>query len=432
MDATLVGGGDVLRLGVDSCSGDPVPTVEESSAEVRVEVVSTVHLGGGPACQDVVEVALASPLGDREVVDGSSGQRLEVVAGAEPARPGVTHPLRAGPLPPGPLAARDGHAAAWTGREMVIWGGALAGEPDELPPLAADGAAYDPAARTWRPLAPSPLIARTQSEVVWTGEEVVVWGGLDAANQSLRDGARYRPADDTWELLPTGGPADRPFAQLEWTGDELLLFGGQGGTVDGARLRPDDEAWTAIAAAPLDGADGVHVTWAGDRLVMLADFYEDRATVAMSAWDPATDTWTESSDTIVATGWAGEALWDGRRLIVASQVVEQPDGTVTAGALDPATGTWTPLALPPPDVWAELPTVWTGEEVLFVGTGSGDAAAYDPEAATWRDLPSFDTGPRYQASAVWADDAVLVWGGNAGYEGRDLRADGIALPTSGT
>src|ERR687892_1566238 len=54
------------------------------------------------------------------------------------------------PVPPAPISPRGFHAAVWTGSEMVVWGGSSAGR------LFAHGAAYDPASSTWRGLPPPP------------------------------------------------------------------------------------------------------------------------------------------------------------------------------------------------------------------------------------------------------------------------------------
>lgn len=144
--------GAVLLLAVDSCAGDPEAAVDESPVEVRVEVVASVPRGTGPSCADAVEVTLDAPLGDRRLVDDRTGNQVELLG--EPAT------IPAGTMATGPLAAREQHVAVWTGEEMVVWGGALTGEPSTLPPLADDGAAYDPAAGAWRALAPSPLAPR--------------------------------------------------------------------------------------------------------------------------------------------------------------------------------------------------------------------------------------------------------------------------------
>jgi hypothetical protein len=66
-------------------------------------------------------------------------------AGEQPPRTGTAQSWRQ--LAASPLAARVGHSAVWTGGELLIWGGG----PIGARPLA-DGAAYDPAADRWRRL----------------------------------------------------------------------------------------------------------------------------------------------------------------------------------------------------------------------------------------------------------------------------------------
>jgi len=59
---------------------------------------------------------------------------------------------------------------------MIVWGGATGLRPD---PFHADGGRYDPGTDTWTPTsgidAPS---ARREHTAVWTGDEMIVWGGL--------------------------------------------------------------------------------------------------------------------------------------------------------------------------------------------------------------------------------------------------------------
>ena len=71
-----------LLLMVASCGGDPdlVSLAEEEDA-VTVVVESTTGQPAGD-CQDVVEVELMSPLGDRTVVDGTSGQTEPIQDGS--------------------------------------------------------------------------------------------------------------------------------------------------------------------------------------------------------------------------------------------------------------------------------------------------------------------------------------------------------------
>ena len=67
-----------LSLDLPSCHGDPEITVQdETDTEIRIEVVSTVHTNGD-ACADVIEATLEQPLGDREVIDSTSGDSLQI------------------------------------------------------------------------------------------------------------------------------------------------------------------------------------------------------------------------------------------------------------------------------------------------------------------------------------------------------------------
>lgn len=106
---------------------------------------------------------------------------------------------------------------------MLIWGGeANEGTPKQSGTLG-DGAAYDPATNLWTPLAsagaPSP---RVYQMAVWTGQEMLVWGGCGNCNPTgegispLHDGAAYTPPPappPTPVALPHtggGGAARRP------------------------------------------------------------------------------------------------------------------------------------------------------------------------------------------------------------------------------
>jgi N-acetylneuraminic acid mutarotase len=122
---------------------------------------------------------------------------------------------------PASLVARDNFVSVWTGEQMLVWGGAAGGG------LAGDGAAYTLSSDSWTPLAPSPLSARAAAGAVWTGRDMLVWGGSGGAFQA--DGALYNPTDDAWSRLVDGPLAGRRQQAMVWTGQQLLVWGGQGG-----------------------------------------------------------------------------------------------------------------------------------------------------------------------------------------------------------
>src|SRR5687767_5741705 len=112
--------------------------------------------------------------------------------------------------------ARSGVAHAWSGSELLVFGGRIGGSG-----ATSEGYAYNPAKDEWRTLptsgAPS---ARYDAFGVWTDGRFLVWGGRDAAGAALETGARYDPASNTWsEVSAMGNPSKRsaPARHTGWT-----------------------------------------------------------------------------------------------------------------------------------------------------------------------------------------------------------------------
>ena len=68
--------------------------------------------------------------------------------------------------------------------------------------------------------------ARPLHTAVWTGSEMIVWGGLDGSY--LNTGGRYNPATDNWTATSTtDAPAARDRHTAVWTGSEMIVWGGE-------------------------------------------------------------------------------------------------------------------------------------------------------------------------------------------------------------
>lgn len=179
---------------------------------------------------------------------------------------------------PLPTADRSQPAVAWTGREVIIWGGCDNRVPqcddgsqsDEL----RDGAAYDPATDRWRRIATSPLAARDRPQAVWTGQELLFWGGATPAGAVGAYAAAYDPVRDRWRTIPDGPLAPRSNHVMVWTGRELLVWGGvANGTgdrflADGAAYDPATGAWTPLPGAPIRARDRHVAAWTGQELLV--------------------------------------------------------------------------------------------------------------------------------------------------------------------
>jgi hypothetical protein len=78
---------------------------------------------------------------------------------------------------------------------------------------------------------------------------VIVWGGGEMIDRDgirfqvpLNTGARYNPVTDTWlETTTVGAPTPRTGARAVWTGSEMIVWGGDDLFISpksGGRYRP--------------------------------------------------------------------------------------------------------------------------------------------------------------------------------------------------
>jgi len=93
----------------------------------------------------------------------------------------------------GPPEARASHTAVWTGNEMIVWGGFTTVFGSNT------GARYNAATDTWTGTSTTDAPAgRVSHTAVWTGSEMIVWGGTDQNGGHFNTGGRYAPTTDSW------------------------------------------------------------------------------------------------------------------------------------------------------------------------------------------------------------------------------------------
>ncbi len=148
-------------------------------------------------------------------------------------------------------SSRTTHAAVWTGTEMLVWGGKATGTGT----LLNTGARYNPSTNTWAPIASTTLSGRIAFTAVWTGTEMVIMGGADAifdgGGSVFKDGAEYNPSTNSW--TPMVIPAtvyNIKGASAVWTGTEIIYWGGLDPAAPlyavhyyGARYNPATNNW---------------------------------------------------------------------------------------------------------------------------------------------------------------------------------------------
>src|SRR5204862_317420 len=121
----------------------------------------------------------------------------------------------------GPPDGRVGHTAVWTGSQMIVWGGS--GNTNDLN----TGGRYNPITNSWTATstinAPN---ARQNHTAVWTGTTMIIWGGNNGGS-SFRTGGKYFPSTNTWVATTmTNAPQARLAFTAIWTGNDMIVWGG--------------------------------------------------------------------------------------------------------------------------------------------------------------------------------------------------------------
>ena len=286
-------------------------------------------------------------------------------------------------------APRTAHSVVWTGRELIVWGG---GAQDVFRQT---GARYDPATDTWRPVSTNGAPAgRWHHAAQWTGHEMIVWGGRASffSNDHFNDGGRYNPETDTWKPMSVqGAPGPRSQMASAWTGREFIVWGGRGDRGpspydnpfnNGARYDPVTDSWKPMAAGPgLGGRYDATFVWTGREMILWGGGYRDQP-----------------------------------------QVLTYDDGA----RYDPASDHWTLLSTNgAPRARYKHTAVWTGAEMIIWGgvmvsgelqkpsyESFNNGARFNPITDRWTPLSQRGTpDPRSSHLAVWNGTEMIVWGG---------------------
>lgn len=329
------------------------------------------------------------------VVSGRAGAGVSgsLVQGSPAVREATAAQLMSGhwsALPAAPIAPHYDADVVWSGNELLVWGGQ--GFRTEKP--LGTGAAFDPRTRTWRVLPTGPLGGRDGAAAVWTGTGMFVWGGYTSESpQTYRvsnTGAVYLPASNSWRRLPAAPLSARARPLVVWTGHAVILLGGdpavssgqQSTYADGAAYDPATESWRHIPppAAPKGG-----------RIWWVAAVQAGSELLAWSEWS--------------IRHRISKNTYTGR-------------GGIDLFAYNEQSGRWRLLRSRPNELPAVDTTLWTGRAVLVRGAPyncgpciggpfAPDASAlFNPTTNTWHPLPPDPLGSNEQLS-TWTGAALV-------------------------
>jgi len=266
--------------------------------------------------------------------------------------------------------------AIWTGAEVIVWGGGIT----------RSGLRYDPLRSVWRRTASDPgaPLSRTHHSLVWTGTEMIVWGGRDTHYAHFSNGGCYNPRTDSWRSVSMGPgcPSPRSRHTTVWTGSEMIVWGGQ---------------WQADSFDP--------VQYRGDG----------------ARYSPSTDTWTSlpSPGGLLTPRMRHGAVWTGDKMLLWGGW----DGAAspTGATYHLGSNSWTAMSsgANSPSARQRFVCTWTGSEMLVWGGDSGsfpyyaDGALYDPTTDAWHPMDTVHLAPvaRTGAASVWTGSSLLMWGG---------------------
>jgi len=204
--------------------------------------------------------------------------------------------------------ARYDHTAVWTGTEMIVWGGY---------PTTNTGGGYAPGSDTWTATSTGTNVptGRDSHTAVWTGTEMIVWGGYPTTNT----GGRYAPASNAWTATSTGTnvPTGRYDHTAVWTGTEMIVWGGNPTTNTGGRYVPGSDAWTATSTgANVPAARYDHTAvWSGSEMIVWGG---NPTTNTGGRYAPGSDTWTATSTgaNVPVPRYLHTAVWTSTQMIV--------------------------------------------------------------------------------------------------------------------
>jgi N-acetylneuraminic acid mutarotase len=283
----------------------------------------------------------------------------------------------------------------WTGTELIVWGGT------DLMTRFGEGARYTPSNDTWASIATaSAPEARDHHIMLWTGREVLVWGG-HAVNggSTLNSGARYNPTTDAWTTMSTeNAPSARASFNGVWTGAEMIVFGGTSAINTGGRYNPATDTWTSIST---DGAPGLqdHVAvWTGTEMIVWGGYQWNGLSAVGARYNPATDTWATLPSSPMSARRRHAAVWTGTEIIVWAGGGDSPAegaGVGAGAAYNPTLNTWRSINnIGAPMARIDNTAVWTGMEMIVFGGSTGiprvggtvlsSGGRYNPITDSWQ------------------------------------------------
>jgi N-acetylneuraminic acid mutarotase len=314
--------------------------------------------------------------------------------------------------------ARYWATAVWTGSEMIVWGGYDGSRALD------SGGLYNPSTDNWTATnSVNAPVARYNHTAVWTGNEMIVWGG---ANSNIYNtGGRYNPVSDIWTQTGSnnGSLQERSFHTAVWTGSEMIVWGGvndNGNALNtGDKYNPASNSWTTVSTTNAPDARWAHTAVSTNSEMIVWGGINSNSSYLNSGgrYTPSADVWTPTSTTNApAARWFHTALWTGSEMIVwgGSGSIGESN---TGGRYNPDADSWLATSISNAPIGREQHTaIWSGSEMIVWGGFNGSylntGGRYNPRTDNWM-MTSNANAPtaRSRHAAVWTGTQMIVWAG---------------------
>lgn len=295
---------------------------------------------------------------------------------------------------------------------FFVWGG----RSYEDGAVKSDGKFYDVAADAWVDMASTDTqrpSARRQMRSAWTGTELLIWGGVDANGDNVGDGALYDPSTNAWRAIShVNEPTARSYDVNGWTGSRFVVWGGAdagGATATGAIFDPATNTWTAMsmdlhnAAGTIIGPlplrpDYGSAALGGGRIVVFGGDDAGSPVNTGFTFDPQKNIWT-ATDTTGAPSPRSMALlgaFESGIFAFGGKGGAKPSHPTDGARLDLATGVWERL----PSMLAPQSTDYEGSSgsLLRVGAHLVTFGGYSEDTDHWT-LQAFDVSKKLWSQA---------------------------------
>ncbi len=312
---------------------------------------------------------------------------------------------------------RTWFSAAWTGNKMIVWGGVGAGNESFN-----NGGIYDPVTSVWTPT--STVNApdnRYLHSAIWTGSKMIVWGGTLASGWPTNTGGIYDPATNSWASTSmVNAPGIASIPTIIWTGSKMIVWGGNGSGTGGV-YDPASDSWTAISMvnAPTTVYYFHTAIWTGSKMIVWGG---RDANCTGGIYDPVTNTWASMSNiNAPEPTFAHTAVWTGSKMITWGGAVWGDVNYNTGGIYDPAINTWTATSTTNAPTGRSFHTaVWTGSKMIVWGgldangfPSYAPGGVFDPSSNTWTAITTSNAPENCRfARAFWTGANMIAWGGS--------------------